>query len=167
MTKYGCEEMQFPTVTGNNLLKQEIQIPNQLGKEYNIVVIAFEQWHQLVVNSWVPFLEETVEKHPWLDYYELPTIRKMNPIYRHIVDSGMRGGIPSNETRRRTITLYIDKKSFRYSLDIPDESDIHLFLISRDGAVFWREQGEFTNEKAEGLLKTINEIAMEADQPSS
>jgi len=148
----------FPEVSGSNLLGTEINLPTDLEKELNIVIIAFQRWHQNVVDSWVPFLDNLVNQNPSMDYYELPTIRRMNWLYRNMLDSGMRAGIPSQNTRRRTITLYLDKESFRKGLDIPDESDIHLFLVKPDGTILWRDSGIFTEEKMHGLLGTIEKI---------
>lgn len=151
----------FPEVSGSNLLGTEITVPTDLDKELNIVMIAFQRWHQNVVDSWVPFLNELVDKNPNMDYYELPTIRRMNWLYRSMLDNGMRAGIPSQNTRRRTITLYLDKESFREGLEIPDESDIHLFLVKPDGTILWRDTGIFTVEKMHGLLVTIEGITSE------
>lgn len=147
----------FPETSGENLLREKIDIPSELRGKFNIVVVAFQQWHQKLVNTWVPFLDELVSNNPDIDYYELPTIRRMNFIYRSIVNNGMRAGIPSKETRRRTITLYIDKKPFTEQLGI-EEDDIYLFLIDKEGHMFWRESGIIDQEKANSLLATISEL---------
>jgi hypothetical protein len=151
----------FPEVTGSNLLGTEISVPTDLDKELNIVMVAFQRWHQNVVDSWVPFLNDLVEQNPNMDYYELPTIRRMNWLYRTMLDNGMKAGIPSQKTRRRTVTLYLDKESFRKGLGIPDESDIHLFLVKPDGTILWRDSGIFTVDKMNRLLDTIKQINSE------
>jgi hypothetical protein len=152
--------MQFPNVTGNDLLRNEVTLPEDLSSRFNVMIVAFQQWHQGLVNSWVPFLNHMVEQYPELDYYELPTIRKMNWLSRSIIDNGMRAGIPSRDTRRRTITLYIDKEPFKKKLEIPDETDIHLFLVSKDGEVLWTESGEISEAKSESLVDALNRIGL-------
>ncbi len=152
--------MQFPKVSGNDLLKTKVTLPEDLSSRFNVLIIAFQRWHQGLVNSWVPFLNNMVEQYPELDYYELPTIRKMNWLNRSILDNGMRAGIPSRDTRRRTITLYIDKESFRQKLEIPDETDIHLFLVSRDGDVLWTESGAISEEKSESLVDALKKVGL-------
>ena len=147
--------MQFPSVSGNDLLRNKVSLPDDLSSGLNVLIVAFQQWHQGLVNSWVPLLDNMVEKHHDFDYYELPTIRKMNWLNRSIIDNGMRAGIPSRDTRRRTITLYIDKEPFKKKLQIPDESDIHLFLVSNDGEVLWTESGAISEEKADSLTSAI------------
>jgi len=152
--------MQFPNVSGNDLLRNKVSLPDDLSSRLNILIVAFQQWHQGLVNSWVPFLNQMVEQNPELDYYELPTIRKMNWLSRSIIDNGMRAGIPSHDTRRRTITLYIDKEPFKKELKIPDESDIHLFLVLKDGEILWSESGAISEEKSESLIGALREAGL-------
>jgi len=69
----------------------------------------------------------------------------------------MRAGIPSKKTRGRTITLYIDKESFKGVLDIVTEETIYLFLIDVVGFVIWRGEGGLTGKSAELLEKAVDE----------
>jgi hypothetical protein len=41
----------------------------------------------------------------------------------------MRAVIRDRNVRQRTVTVYLDKKAFRDSLDIPNDSAVHWFLI--------------------------------------
>jgi len=63
----------------------------------------------------------------------------------------MRSGIPGREARARTITLYLDKSSFRKVLNLPDEKQIYAVLIDRSGRVLWRAAGDFDEAKAASL----------------
>jgi len=151
----------FPEVKGDNLNGQTIEIPSQLNGEVNVLLVPFQMWQQDLVNSWVPFLEHLIKSNPQFDYYELPTIRKMNFVARRIIDGGMRGGIPSRDTRARTVTLYIDKTPFKDALGITTESTLYLYLVDRQGTILWEESGEISDEKAtsleEALAQALNE----------
>ncbi len=148
--------MRFPQVSGKNLLGDEVQLPGQLDADFNVLIVAFQRWHQSLVDGWVSFLENLKEKYPGLDFYELPTIRRMNWLYRNMLDRGMRAGIPSQETRKRTITLYINKDPFKNQLAIPNERDIHLFLVTPEGEILWTDSGEFDDEKGSRLVENLN-----------
>lgn len=145
----------FPSVSGSNLNKMEYNLPEDFEAEFNVVVVAFQQWHQRLVNSWVPLLEEITRANPRVEYYELPTIRQMNFVYRGFIDGGMRAGIPSITTRGRTITLYIDKTHFKQQLDIPSEANIHLFLVKPSGEILWRGEGPLTEDLALSLKSAV------------
>jgi hypothetical protein len=150
--------MKFPTIVAENLNKEEVEVPNGLQGSPKLLIVPFQRWHQNVVDSWVPFLESVIKEHPSFDFYELPTIRKMNFMYRRFLDGGMRAGILSIETRRRTITLYIDKESFKESLEIPSEETIYLFLVNEEGNILWRNEGAITEEKAKELSIAVKKF---------
>jgi len=154
----------FPRLIAENLNRDEIEIPSQLKGQLNVIIVAFQQWQQNLVDTWIPYLADLVEIYPELDFYELPTIRKMNFVYRRFIDGGMRAGIRSIETRGRTITLYIDKIPFKEMLEIESEDTISIFVVDRDGEIFWRNEGAFDQEKAQSLSSLVKTFFHEKTQ---
>jgi hypothetical protein len=67
----------------------------------------------------------------------------------------MRAGIPDSTARERTVTLYLDKAAFRRQLDIPDERDVHVLLVTRDGEIVWRTAGALSEDKRLELIEYI------------
>ncbi len=147
--------MYFPTVQGANLSRQKLAFPDDFVGELNLVFVAFQQWQQRDVDSWVPVAEALRQRTPDLEYYEFPTIKRMNFVARTFINEGMRAGIPSEATRRRTITLYIDKRPFKQSLNITTEDQIGVFLLDRWGHVLWHTSGPYNPEKGAGLETAV------------
>ncbi|MBN2549474.1 MAG: hypothetical protein JXB15_09975 [Anaerolineales bacterium] len=148
----------FPQVTGKNLLRQTINLPEGLQGRYNLVIIPFYQWHQWTVDTWIPTARRLEQEYLGFCYYELPTIRRMNYLSRGFINEGMRMGIPGKTTRERTITLYLDKKSFRRDLGIPHEEDVFAILIDQQGNILWRSDGEYSPEKGASLEDLLKEL---------
>ena len=149
--------MQFPTVAGKNLERNRFHLPRDLEGTLNVLLIAFQRWHQSLVDTWIPLLQQMEKKYPGFRYYELPTLQELNPLSRVFINEGMRAGIPDPTARERTITLYIDKLGFRQALDLPHEEDIYVLLVDRQGQILWRVAGELTPEKAESLVSAIED----------
>jgi len=149
------DEVHFPTVSGFNLNRQEFTFPQDLSGELNILFVPFLQRQQLVVNTWIPFAQETEATFPGVVYYELPTIDKMPTLSRMFVNEGMRVGIPDETARERTVTLYIDTSKFMEVADIPGKDEVHVLLVTRNGDILWRTTGRFDETKGEELLKAI------------
>ncbi|MDX1614692.1 MAG: hypothetical protein R3300_10320 [Candidatus Promineifilaceae bacterium] len=153
--------MRFPTVSGANLNRQIMTLPVDLQGDLNVVVIAFQQWQQSQVDTWIPSLERLERAHPGLAYYELPTIQQMNPLARLFINEGMRAGIPNEKARRRTVTLYLDKREFRRSLDLPHEDHIYVLLLNRQGDVLWRTSGVYSGDKGTDLTMAVRSARMQ------
>ncbi|NTV37735.1 MAG: hypothetical protein HGA82_00825, partial [Anaerolineales bacterium] len=64
----------FPTVQGENLSGREMILPKDFEGKLNIVIVAFHRGQQLLVNSWMPVIQQLEKKYPELHFYELPTI---------------------------------------------------------------------------------------------
>ena len=147
--------MQFPAVNGSNLQRKRLNLPEDFQGELNVVMIAFQQWQQAQVDTWIPFARQLEEAHSRLRYYELPTIQRLNVLARTFINEGMRAGILDPVARDRTITLYLDKNAFREALQLPGEDDIYVLLLDRHGRILWREEGPFTEEKGESLAAAV------------
>lgn len=150
------EQPHFPVVTGNNLNREKLEFPRDFGRNFNLLIIPFQQYQQTVVNTWIPFAQEIESTFPDFIYYELPTIYELPTLSRTFINEGMRAGIPDEIARQRTITLYLDKESFKQALDIQTEDEIHLFLVNNHGEILWSDIGQYTPDKADGLKNYLN-----------
>jgi len=149
--------MQFPVVTSANLSRRGFTLPADFEGDVNVLLIAFQRWHQRVVDTWIPFVRHLEQAHDDVRYYELPVIQRMNVLGRTFINEGMRAGIPDRVARARTITLYVDKAAFRQALGLPHEEDIYVLLVDREGNVLWRAEGAFTPEKGESLAAVLRD----------
>ena len=150
--------MSFPTVSGSNLLRQKRILPQDFQGKLNLVFIAFKQWHQMEVDSWIPLAKELEQQYEDLAYYELPTIQSMNSFSKMFINEGMRAGIPNSKTRERTITLYLNKYDFRTVLGMPDEDHIYILLIDRQGKEFFRSRGPNNRDSEASLCQTLLQL---------
>ena len=147
--------MVFPFVRGENLEGRAFTLPADLKGAYNLLFIAFQRDQQIDINSWLPFAKQLVKEYPALAYYELPTIYRGHPLFRWWLNTGMRMGIPDKKAREVTITLYLDKHTFRKALDMPDEERIYVLLVNRKGEVLWQVEGPFNEEKGRDLKHAL------------
>ena len=149
--------MLFPNVSGANLKREKLSLPEDFASELVIALVAFQQWQQRQVDTWLPFAEQLEQEYAGVRYYELPVIRRMNILSRTFINEGMRAGIPNPKARERTVTLYLDKTNFRAALGIPHEQSICVLLLTSAGKVLWKTEGEFTTEKGEALRTALEE----------
>ena len=150
--------MTFPTVNGSNLQRAKLTLPQDFEGEYNLLFIAFQQWQQDEVNTWIALAESLETQFPGLVYYELPTIRALNAFSKFFINEGMRAGIPNQKSRERTITLYLDKDDFRNALSLDDESHIYILLIDHQGNEYWRSRGPLRQSSDVGLLESLTRL---------
>jgi hypothetical protein len=150
-------KMTFPTVSGSNLLRQKLTLPQDFEGNFNLLFIPFQQWQQSEVDSWMALVNELEAQHSDLVYYELPTIQGMNPLFKMFINEGMRAGIPNPKTRERTITLYLDKADFRAALDMTDEAHIYVLVVDHQGNELFRTRGAHSQEGEAALRRLLEQ----------
>lgn len=150
--------VRFPSVKGSNLAGENFVLPEEIGADYALLMIAFKQRQQFEVNTWLPTANELAQTYDDLAFYELPTIDRLHPAARAFIDGGMRAGIPDPAARAVTITLYLDKPAFRQVLDIPDEESIVVMLIDQKGEIYWRTRGPATLEAVDELKLRLEDL---------
>ncbi len=155
--------MKLPNVTGSNLLRQKVELPADLQGKTNLLFIAFSQWQQMEVDTWVPLAQELEQTHPGFHFYELPTIQRRNVLSQAFINEGMRAGIPDRATRERTITLYIDKQAFQRALNMSDEDHIYILLVDQAGNILWQARGANTVQNGASLRQAIAEFHLQAE----
>ena len=156
----------FPNVKGSNLLRHQLTLPKDFQGRLNLVFMAFEQWQQMEVDSWIPLAEQLEARVSGLVYYELPTIQSSNTMFQWLLNEGMRAGIPNPKTRARTITLYLNKIAFRKALRLPDEDHIYLLVIERQGQVLYQLREPHTTEYETSLRDFLLHLDENSDSRS-
>lgn len=151
----GTKPMRFPTVEGSSLSGVQHRLPGTLAHDLNLLLVAFRQWQQKDVDTWVPVADDLASTVEGFGAYELPVISRGYRPFSGFIDGGMRSGIRDPAVRDATITLYIDRTSFMKALDIPGPDAIVPMLVTRDGAVLWRARGAASGDAAEGLRAAV------------
>ena len=95
----------FPSVTGQSLEEDTVNIPGDFNKEFTLLLIGYKQNSQFDIDRWLIGLDMTETQ---VDAYEIPTIQGLFPrMFSTVIDNGMRKGIPK-ELWKGVITVYED-----------------------------------------------------------
>lgn len=137
------ETITFPKLEARNLEARRFTLPGDFEGTYNVAIVAFRRWHQALVDTWSAPLRRLREAYPELRAYELPMLSSPYVFARFFIDGGMAAAIPDREVRAATLTVYTDVQQVARALQIPNSDTIHLFLVDRDGRIYWRGQGEY------------------------
>jgi len=149
-------ENTFPQMEGIDLLGETRNVPSTFAGNLNIVAVAFERDQQKDVNTWIDVAENIMKDHNDIKFYELPVIYEVNGMYRTWINNGMRSGIPSEEARERTITVYTDREKFTSMMDMSTD-EISVLLLDGNGKMLWRRNGAATEQTISELKTAIKD----------
>jgi hypothetical protein len=148
----------FPKTPGKDLNGRELALPDDFAGRVNLVFIAFEMRQQQEVDTWKSLAQGMRKAHPDLQVYELPTISRGYGLIRGFIDGGMRSGIPDNDTRASTVTLYLDVPAFARALGIESRKTITVLLVRPSGEILARTTGSYSPEAATPLAAALETI---------
>lgn len=143
----------FPRVTARNLLDEQVTLPDDLAGNPALIHIAFYQRQQLEVNTWLDRADEITDAVPGIRIIETPTVGSQWALVAGWIDGGMRSGIPGDEARARTITLYTDTRKFRDALAVETDKQIYTVLIDDAGKILLIEPGRASDEAIQRVIE--------------
>lgn len=147
--------MLFPELSVRDLEGLSSILPDDLPAGPRVLIVAFQRWHQSLVDTWVPVLEAFERDDPDLSVWEVPALSRTYSLARFYIDGGMRAGIPDPDAREHTLTAYTDLTALAEKLELPNLETIYVFLLATDGEMVWRGEGGATNESVAALCAAL------------
>lgn len=147
----------FPEIEGTSLSLVEHHLPGSLAGRLNLLLIAFRQWQQGDVDTWMPVATSLAAEHAHFRFYELPVISRAYRPVSGFIDGGMRSGIPDPDVRASTITVYVNRRWFLDSLGIESVGEIVPMLVTASGEILWRTTGRMTIEASRELRAAVED----------
>uniref|UniRef100_A0A372IS81 Uncharacterized protein n=1 Tax=Paracidobacterium acidisoli TaxID=2303751 RepID=A0A372IS81_9BACT len=145
----------FPSLTSYSLDRQKVDMPSGFEGQIDLLMISFQAEQQKDLETWFPVAQAIQHSNFSFRYYRLPVSARENMLFRWWEVSSMRSDETDPETWHWIVPLFVDKNSFRQSLQIPDERQIALLLTDRQGHVLWQAYGPLTPEKKASLLAAV------------
>jgi carbon monoxide dehydrogenase subunit G len=142
-------------LSGRSLDGRAYELPGDLPKPYNLLVVAFRREQQALVDRWLPWLIELEQHRGDVAVYDLPVLSSVYGPARWFIDGGMTRGIPDPAARARTITVYTDVQKVVENLGLAGTDTIAVLVVERSGRILARELGGFEQEKAERLATAL------------
>jgi len=120
--------------------------------QIDLLLISFEAEQQKDADSWMPAAQALQHGSFQFRYYQLPVFGRENFIFRWWDTSSLRSDESDPETLRWIVPLFIDRHRFMQQLDIPNQKQVVVLLVDRQGRILWRSSGPITPAKRAALI---------------
>ena len=145
----------FPTVAGESLREERVELPADLAGQTAVLLIGYEQDAQFDIDRWLMgILQAEVDAL----ILEVPTIPGlMATMASGFIDDGMRGGIPV-EDWSIVVTLYGSAAKPVAELTGTTNGQIaRVLVLDAEGRVSWFDDKGYSPRKAIALAEFITE----------
>jgi hypothetical protein len=137
---------------------QEHELPGDLAKRRNLVVVAFGREQQRVVDQWLRWVTDFEQRRSDVAVYELLVLSSVFSPMRWFIDGGMTRGIPEAAAGARTVTVDSDVRKVVVNLGLAGTDTIAVVIVERSGRVLANEGGGFEKQKAQRLADSLAPI---------
>lgn len=140
----------FPELEVRSLTGVHWTLPRDLPVPRTLVVCAFRQWHQRLVDEWIEWAVREAGVAPTPRgladgtetlVIEVPVLGRRYRPARGFIDGGMTAGIRVPDVLARTFTAYTDVRAFCAAAGIGSTETVTAFVVQPDGAVLARVTG--------------------------
>jgi hypothetical protein len=148
----GAKPVDFPPTTAWSLDRQKVTLPGGLEGQSNLLILSFALEQKKDANSWLPAAQALQHSNFQFRYYQLPVAERENFIFRWWETSSMRTDETDPVTWHWIVPLFVDRQKFLKDLDIPNEKQVVVLLVDRQGHILWRASGPITDDKRAALM---------------
>ncbi|MGB0123822.1 MAG: hypothetical protein WA419_03300 [Silvibacterium sp.] len=148
----------FPALTSYNLDRAKLNLPADFAGQLDLLLISFQPEQQTQIDTWMTLAQALQHTNFNFQWYRMPVSSRENIVFRWWENSSMRSDESDPETWPWIMPLYVDKENFRRNLQIPNEHQIAIVLVNKQGKVLWQATGPLTLDKRTSLLAAVAAI---------
>ena len=137
-----ANDSQFPSLEGELLSSKEVIFPADFKASHHMVIMSFDREQEKQIEGWIKAASDLPET---VSLFEVALIGKVGGIARFFIKGGMRD-MEQYKSRKETVMPYFgDADAVKGSLKITDNSQVHAFLITKEGQILWQGKGDYQN----------------------
>ena len=145
----------FPTFTGESLTDVETTFPDVFSTEYVMTLVVFSREQQEDARPWLPVMQELVDSHTGLSFYDIPLTPDISTIARGMSKLGTKGMI-DGAYHANVVMVYTENRDiFLEVMGIPNFEIPQLIITNTAGEVVWRIDALFSEEQSAALLEQV------------
>jgi hypothetical protein len=121
--------MRSSTLDAKDLEGRPVRRPDGLPGRLRLLIIAFQRWHQGLIDTWASALVLLRTDHPEMEVWGVPALSSGYRVCRRFIDGGMGAGIRDEGARRHTLAARTRLEDLSRALGIEDLSTIRPCLV--------------------------------------
>lgn len=141
---------QLPQMRGETLLGAPLVLPDGAAGRPAFLTITFSKKAGKSARAWNERFEKDHGSRSSVNNYSIAMLEEAPRIFRGIIKSGMKKGVPQ-EAHNRFLIVTSDEAAWKKYLNVTDDELPYLVLIDGSGRLVWKDQGVFAEKQYEAL----------------
>lgn len=158
---FGQNGHALPRIEGQSFAGQEVVLPEAASGKVALLIFGFSKGSKIQTSDWAKKISTDFGTRPGFTLYQLPVLEDVPRLFRGMVISGIKKGVPENQ-RDRFIPILQGESELKRELQFSEShsDDAYVVLLDRNGKVLKEFHGppndplySQTKQQIEELLK--------------
>jgi hypothetical protein len=144
----------LPSPTARQLEQQHVRISPFLPAGRTLALVGFDRSHRSEIRSWIDGLR--LEQDSAIAWFKMPVLDDPGSEgERSAIESRLRDGHSLSSQRSRLVPVFTNRADFVRAAGLSGTEHASVLVLTRDGRVLARAEGQFDPAKAEALRETV------------
>jgi len=158
---FGQNAQAFPRIEGESFAGQKVVLPDAASGKIALLIFGFSKGSKNQTGDWAKKISADFGSRPDLALYQLPVLEDVPRLFRSMVISGIKKGVPENQ-RDHFIPILRGEAELKSDLQFSEvhSDDAYVALLDRNGKIVAEFHGtpneplySQTRQRIEHLLK--------------
>jgi hypothetical protein len=145
----------MPQIQGESLAGHTVVLPDAAAGKIAILIFGFTKASKVQTSAWAEKLQANLGSRPDLALYQLPVLEDVPRLFRGMVISGIKKGVPENK-RDHFVPILQNEEELKKLVRYREPDDAYLIILGRDGHIIQQLHGT-PNDENYGQVKSAIE----------
>jgi hypothetical protein len=150
----------MPTVTGESLAGHKVVLPDAARGSVAVLIFGFSKASKTPTSAWAKRLSRDFPIDTGFQIYQLPVLEDVPRLFRGMVISGIKKGVPEN-IRDRFVPILDGEAELKKAVDYREPDDAYLVLLDRNSKVVRQAHGAMSDAAYASLQTEIRSLLAE------
>ena len=150
----------MPRIEGENFADHKVTLPDDAAGKVAVLVFGFTKASSKTTGAWADKLSADFGSHPGFELYQLPVLEAVPRVFRGMVVSGIKKGVPQAK-RDHFVPILQGEAQLKNTVMYKEADDAYIVLLNRAGEIVQQVHGAAPDdahysalrERIVGLLK--------------
>ena len=145
---------QMPKIQGESFAGHTVVLPDAAAGKVAVLIFGFTKASKAPTSAWANKLQAYLGTRPDVELYQLPALEDVPRLFRSMVISGIKKGVPENK-RDHFVPVVQGEADLKKLVAYKEKDDAYLIILGRTGNIVQQIHGAPNDASTAQVKSTI------------
>ena len=150
----------MPKIQGESFAGHTVVLPDAAAGKVAVLIFGFTKASKAPTSAWANKLQAYLGTRPDVELYQLPALEDVPRLFRSMVISGIRKGVPENK-REHFVPIVQGEADLKRLVGYEEKDDAYLIILGRAGNIVQQIHGAPNDASTAQVKSTIESLLIQ------